>query len=231
MRDEQSSVGQKKCGKGGNKVKGIPRKALKNLISKEFEKQAKECFSKLLKSDELPAPEMNEVEAEAVHEGVECDGCGVNPIVGIRYKCSVRKNYDLCAKCEDRLEHEHAFLKITQPGGAPDVMITMLNEEEPKPAAPEQEESKQEGPQNPMDFFKQMMNQHGAGGFRGMGGRGGRGGCGGGMGRGGGMPWKRMMNQFMGNFGNDSEGKFNPEEFGKKMGEFASNFGKQWENK
>lgn len=41
MREERPATGQKNGGnvKGGaNKVKGIPRKALKNLINKEFEK-------------------------------------------------------------------------------------------------------------------------------------------------------------------------------------------------
>ena len=102
MRDEQ--LPGKKGKKQQDKVKGIPRKALKNLINKEFEKQAKGAFEKLLKSEELPAPDMTAEESEAVHENVACDGCGIAPIVGIRYKCTVRKNYDLCAKCEDRLE-------------------------------------------------------------------------------------------------------------------------------
>jgi len=237
MREEAPSVGQKKGGnKGGaNKVKGIPRKALKNLISKEFERTAKDNFEKLLKSEDLPAPEMTAEEAQAVHEGVECDSCSVNPIVGPRYKCSVRKNYDVCAPCEDRLEHEHPYLKITKPGGAPDVMITMLPEEQPQPqpAATQQEEAKgepaQQAEQNPMQMFQKMMGQFGGRG--GHGGRGGRGGCGGMGGHGGrgGMPWKHMMKQFMGNFGNDGNGQFNPEEFGKKMGEMANNFGKQWQ--
>lgn len=47
-----------------------------------------------------------------MHENVSCDGCGDNPIRGLRYKCSVCKDFDYCAKCEERLQHEHAFLKI-----------------------------------------------------------------------------------------------------------------------
>lgn len=48
----------KKHGKcKGGKIKGIPRKALKNLINKELEAQANVIFQKLLKSDELPAAE------------------------------------------------------------------------------------------------------------------------------------------------------------------------------
>ena len=109
------------------------------MIKAEFEKQAKECFAKLLKSEELPAPDMTIWDAHAVHMGVACDNCQVFPIRGLRYKCSVCKNFDFCAQCEDRCEHEHAFLKISQPGGAPDVMVTVLGEEQP-----EEEESKSE---------------------------------------------------------------------------------------
>ena len=144
MKDSAPCRG-KRGGKGG---KGMPRKALKNLINNELDKQAKDVFMKLLRSpDDLPAAEMNDEEAEAVHENVACDGCEVAPIKGIRYKCSVCKNFDYCAQCEERLGHEHAFLKITKPGGAPDVMITMVDEEQPQ-----QEECK-----NPMDFLNQMM--------------------------------------------------------------------------
>merc|ERR1712154_731732 len=37
---------------------------------------------------------------EAVHHGVTCDGCDMNPILGPRYKCLVRDDYDLCGRCE-----------------------------------------------------------------------------------------------------------------------------------
>lgn len=150
---------------------------------------------------------------------MECDGCGVGPIRGLRYKCSVCKNFDYCAKCEERLQHEHAFLKISQPGGAPDVMITMLGEEEPEA----QEESKG-GQQDPADFIGQMINQFGRGGH---GGRGGRGGCGRG-GRGG--PFKHMLNQFMNNFGQSDEFKQKFEQFTKECGNKDWNFNgkKDW---
>ncbi len=35
-----------------------------------------------------------------VHTGVKCDGCGAQPIVGVRFKCTVCPDYDLCATCE-----------------------------------------------------------------------------------------------------------------------------------
>lgn len=48
----------------------------------------------------------------ATHHGFTCDGCGVSPIMGIRYHCSVLPDFDFCAKCESTKEHAHPFLKI-----------------------------------------------------------------------------------------------------------------------
>ena len=39
------------------------------------------------------------------HEGICCDQCHVNPIVGIRYRCSMCANYDLCESCLIRNEN------------------------------------------------------------------------------------------------------------------------------
>ncbi|CAF0825415.1 unnamed protein product [Didymodactylos carnosus] len=50
------------------------------------------------------------------HVGVVCDGCN-GPVIGIRYKCFVCPNYDLCEQCSDKGIHsEHITLKITKPG-------------------------------------------------------------------------------------------------------------------
>ena len=47
-----------------------------------------------------------------IHENVKCDGCGIFPVKGIRYKCSVCKDFDYCEECEQRFAHPHPFLKI-----------------------------------------------------------------------------------------------------------------------
>jgi len=39
-----------------------------------------------------------------------------------------------------------------------------------------------------------------------------------------------MLNQFMGSMGKGGDGNFNPEEFGKKMGELGKQFGEKWQN-
>jgi len=61
-----------------------------------------------------------------VHYGVRCDGCGVKPIVGDRYKCSACYDFDYCEKCEETIDHLHAFLKIKRPEQAPKIIITSL---------------------------------------------------------------------------------------------------------
>ena len=47
-----------------------------------------------------------------VHNGVDCKGCAMNPITGVRYKCSTCVNFDLCQNCEEKIDHEHPLLKI-----------------------------------------------------------------------------------------------------------------------
>ena len=51
-----------------------------------------------------------------VHNGIRCEKCFEEPIIGFRYKCSVCNNYNLCQKCEEENEvleeHSHYFIKI-----------------------------------------------------------------------------------------------------------------------
>jgi len=51
------------------------------------------------------------------HEGVTCDMCNASPIVGVRYKCTVCNNYDMCQTCESYQQHppEHPLIKIRLP--------------------------------------------------------------------------------------------------------------------
>lgn len=60
---------------------------------------------------------------KAIHKGFICDGCGADPIVGIRYRCSVRPNYDLCEACEATIEAAHPLIKIREPKHAPQSVV------------------------------------------------------------------------------------------------------------
>lgn len=46
-----------------------------------------------------------------IHVNVKCDKCNKIPIVGIRYKCAVCGDFDLCESCEEYFgeKHGHPF--------------------------------------------------------------------------------------------------------------------------
>ena len=54
---------------------------------------------------------------QPIHNGIKCNLCGTNNIRGIRYKCSICDNYNLCEKCEENSNHDedHILLKLRKP--------------------------------------------------------------------------------------------------------------------
>ena len=46
-----------------------------------------------------------------IHHGFICDGCGMRPIVGKRYKCNECHNFDYCEACyeKNKITHKHEF--------------------------------------------------------------------------------------------------------------------------
>jgi len=67
---------------------------------------------------------------KAVHPNIVCDGCSMSPIVGVRYKCAVRRDYDLCEGCEKKDASPYPYLKILTPAQAPAAIMTVLGEED-----------------------------------------------------------------------------------------------------
>ncbi|KAI9381316.1 hypothetical protein POPTR_015G084000v4 [Populus trichocarpa] len=49
------------------------------------------------------------------HRGVQCDGCGVHPITGPRYKSKVKEDYDLCSICFAEMGNEADYIKMDRP--------------------------------------------------------------------------------------------------------------------
>lgn len=68
---------------------------------------------------------------EERHENVQCDGCNMCPIIGVRYKCSVSKDFDFCQNCEETKDHPYAFLKIKRARQAPRAIHTVYEEKKP----------------------------------------------------------------------------------------------------
>ncbi|XP_044966868.1 protein NBR1 homolog isoform X2 [Hordeum vulgare subsp. vulgare] len=52
---------------------------------------------------------------QSIHKWVECDGCGVTPIVGSRFKSTVKHNYDLCCACFYRMGNEAEYTRMDKP--------------------------------------------------------------------------------------------------------------------
>ncbi|KAI5918650.1 EF-hand [Camillea tinctor] len=52
-----------------------------------------------------------------VHRGCQCNGCGMVPIRGIRYRCANCADFDLCEMCESQGLHNktHVFYKVKVP--------------------------------------------------------------------------------------------------------------------
>ena len=71
--------------------------------------------------DKLKANAPKKEENKKIHNGIHCNGCGMNPIVGNRFKCSICDNFDFCEKCENlnKDKHLHPFIKIYSPQVAP----------------------------------------------------------------------------------------------------------------
>ncbi|KAG8903529.1 hypothetical protein FRB99_003160 [Tulasnella sp. 403] len=74
-------------------------------------------------SDSLPPPPIIlnvEDDEKLIHEGVVCDGCGMSPLIGKRYRCleATCPDYDLCSECiklEDVHDRKHKFLELEVP--------------------------------------------------------------------------------------------------------------------
>ena len=52
-----------------------------------------------------------------VHSNIRCEGCGLEPLVGWRYMCTICDDYNLCENCEEvnAVRHGHPFIKVRYP--------------------------------------------------------------------------------------------------------------------
>jgi hypothetical protein len=71
----------------------------------------------------LPSKE----EIYPLHTSIVCDMCNAGPIKGVRYRCTICYDFDLCAKCEKKGKHplSHPLLKLNSCGLANDVAQAM----------------------------------------------------------------------------------------------------------
>ena len=93
-------------------IDAIIEKANKKII--ELKNESKALKGKEIKLRSINKNKNNKI--HIIHKGVNCNECK-NIIEGIRYKCCICPDYNLCEKCENKfgLGHNHPLLKIRKP--------------------------------------------------------------------------------------------------------------------
>ena len=112
-------------------------------------------------NDSLPfANPIPATDTAAVHAGVTCDGCGIEPIIGTRYKCSIRDDFDLCEDCEKKNPQQNPMLKITDPLLAPREIFVTVDDSRAFPRGPHQWRPPHNGPHNGPHHHPGRMHPH-----------------------------------------------------------------------
>ena len=85
-----------------------------NIITETIKKNT--ILEKTFESFQQLSTKNNQFNKSIIHS-VTCKGCEAYPINGIRYECSVCKDFDFCESCEEihAYSHNHPFLKIRIP--------------------------------------------------------------------------------------------------------------------
>ncbi|WOL11335.1 hypothetical protein Cni_G20097 [Canna indica] len=60
----------------------------------------------------------NENILRTFHKGIRCDGCGMHPIIGPRFKSNKKEDYDLCNICFSRMGNEADYTRIDRGHGS-----------------------------------------------------------------------------------------------------------------
>jgi len=81
------------------------RDEIQNMIQQRVQEELK-------RSGVQTAPVVEEETCSTLHHGFTCDGCGMNPIKGIRFHSLAQRNYDLCQNCEKKMHHEHPMVRF-----------------------------------------------------------------------------------------------------------------------
>jgi Zinc finger, ZZ type len=63
------------------------------------------------------------------HPDVYCNGCD-GPVIGTRYKCAVRADYDLCEACMRSKPQAHPMMKILTPIDYEDMIVPAVQSHE-----------------------------------------------------------------------------------------------------
>ena len=119
-----------------NDVKKQNQQFIDNYVKKikELEEKREHDYHQMSKIIINDNPKKEEEEesisismVKTTHTGIKCHNCGVFPIIGYRYKCSVCKCYNLCEACEELNsrtgQHKHNFIQMRKSDEKDDSML------------------------------------------------------------------------------------------------------------
>jgi len=134
LKEKEEAVKQAELQKQEIEKEEIKSKIVQNvteIITQKIEKLKEELIKKTVEETTKAIDQSfyysnsNKKPNNSVHERYTCDGCGVFPIVGARFKCNECHDFDFCEKCEEKLgdEHGHEMTKhrtaVQRIGGCP----------------------------------------------------------------------------------------------------------------
>lgn len=88
-----------------------------------------------------------------IHKDIKCNSCGLETIIGIRYKCTICNLFNLCEACEQTSDHMHPLINIKHTDQVP----TACNTEEIPNYFPSHHESNQRYPCSPIQSLSGSM--------------------------------------------------------------------------
>jgi len=104
------------------KLRESINKTVSDIVNANIEKVRQELINKtVLETSKAVEKAMTNStisqKNDSVHRGVSCNECGIFPIVGDRYKCTVCFDFDLCESCEATKgeTHSHPLVKHRKP--------------------------------------------------------------------------------------------------------------------
>lgn len=107
----------KQYGQQGNPFADVMRKIHQNKASEKKDDKAQAANTASAATNSTSSSS-NAAPTVGVHDNVICDGCGMRPVVGFRYKCLTCPDYDLCESCEKKADihpADHPLMKLPPP--------------------------------------------------------------------------------------------------------------------
>ena len=119
LREMKLKQEKEKENKQLNSIEDLITKKIKDLTA-ELVKETNMGVSTILENSKFERIKEFEDKKEnrkicvSIHNGIICNGCNMNPIKGLRFKCSICPQFNYCQKCEMKFGelHKHPLIKL-----------------------------------------------------------------------------------------------------------------------